>query len=133
MKDDAALPQPTPLPAALGLQPGEALPLSSRLSLARDGDRIVYFLYTEPVASHAVDDKVSRNLCLGRFALHRLATQAALAQAFDLSPRSVARAKARLQQLGEGGFAQPRKPRRRHGIVDPQPLARAAEMLQSRP
>ena len=56
MKDGETLPQPTPLPAALGLQPDQALPLSSRLSLARDGDRIIYFLYTDPIASHAVDD-----------------------------------------------------------------------------
>ena len=131
MKGDETLPQPTPLPAALGLQPDQALPLSSRLSLARDGDQIVYFLYTDPIASHAVDDKLSRNLCLGRYALLGLATQAALAQAFDLNPRTVARAKARLKQHGEGGFALPRKQRRRHGIEDPQLLVRAARMLNS--
>ena len=131
MSDAADSPQPTPLPAALGLQPGQALPLSASLSLARDGDRIVYFLFTEPIASHAVDDKVSRNLCLGRCALHGLASQAALAGAFGISPRTVARAKARLQQTGEGGFAQPRKPRRRHGIEDPELLARAARLLES--
>ena len=131
MKGDETLPQPTPLPAALGLQPDQALPLSSRLSLARDGDRIVYFLYTDPIASHAVDDKLSRNLCLARCALLGLATQAALAQAFDLNPRTVARAKARLKQHGEGGFALPRKQRRRHGIEDPQLLDRAARMLNS--
>ena len=131
MREGGDLPQPSPLPAALGLQPGEALPLSDRLSLARDGDRIVYFVFTEPVASHAAADKLSRNLCLGRCALHGLATQAALASAFGLSPRTVARDKQRLQEQGESGFSQPRKPRRRHGIEDPELLARAARMLES--
>lgn len=43
----------------------------------------------------------------------------------------MARAKQRLQEQGESGFSQPRKPRRRHGIEDPELLARAARMLES--
>ena len=97
-------------------------------AIARD---FVYFLFTQPIASHAVDDKVGRNLCLARCALFGLATHAALAQAFALNPRTVARAKARLSERGEGDFVPLRKPRRRHGIEDPGVLAKAAELLQA--
>ena len=41
------------------------------------------------------------------------------------------RARQRLEQEGEAGFAKPGKPRRRHGIDDPDPLVRAAEMLKA--
>ena len=122
---------PTPLPAAPGLQPGRALALSACLSVALDGDRVVYFLYTKPFASHAADDKASRNLCLGRCALLGLATLAALASAFGISPRTVARARERLRQRGESGYFQPRRQRRRHGIEDPAVLARAARLLRA--
>ena len=124
-------PQDSPPAPACALQQGQALPLGSALSLFRDGPDFVYFLFTQPIASHAVDDNVGRNLCLARCALFGLATHAALAQAFDLNPRTVARAKARLQQRGEGNFVPPRKPRRRHGIEDPAALLKAAELLQS--
>ena len=113
------------------LQEGESLPLGTSLYLLRDSQDFVYFLFTQPIASHAVDDKVGRNLCLARCALFGLATHAALAQAFALNPRTVARAKARLSERGEGDFVPPRKPRRRHGIEDPGVLAKAAELLQA--
>ena len=124
-------PQDSPAAPACKLQDGESLPLDTSLYLVRDGQDFVYFLFTQPFASHAVDDKVGRNLCLARCALFGLATHAVLAQAFALSPRTVARAKARLIQRGEGDFQPPRKPRRRHGIEDPAVLAKAAELLQA--
>ena len=124
-------PQDSPAAPADKLQDGESLPLDTSLYLVRDGQDFVYFLFTQPFASHAVDDKVGRNLCLARCALFGLATHTVLAKAFALSPRTVARAKARLIQRGEGDFQPPRKPRRRHGIEDPAVLAKAAELLQA--
>ena len=124
-------PQDSPSAPAFALQQGEALSLGKSLCLLRDGQDFVYFLFTQPVAAHAVDDKLGRNQCLARFALFELASQAALAHAFALHPRTVARAKARLQERGEGNFAPPRKARRRHGIDDPAVLAKAAELLQA--
>ena len=109
--------QDTPQAPACMLQEGESLPLGTSLYLLRDGQDFVYFLFTQPIASHAVDDKVGRNLCLARCALFGLATHAALAQAFALNPRAVARAKARLIERGEGDFVPLRKPRRRHGAL----------------
>ncbi len=131
MPADATLPQDAAQAPALALQPGHALPLGACLSLLRDDHDFVYFLCTQPIASHAIDDKVGRNLCLARCALFGLATHTALAQAFGLNPRTVARAKARLQERGEGQFVPPRKPRRRHGIEDSVLLAQAAERLQA--
>ena len=131
MPADETLPQDAAQAPALALQPGHALPLGACLSLLRDDHDFVYFLFTQPIASHAIDDKVGRNLCLARCALFGLATHTALAQAFGLNPRTVARAKARLQERGEGQFVPPRKPRRRHGIEDPVLLAQAAERLQA--
>lgn len=130
MPAEEATPENSPPAPAFALQQGDALPLGSALSLLRDGSQFVYFLFTQPIASHAVDDKLGRNLCLARCALYGLATQAALAQPFALNPRTVARAKERLQQRGEGNFVSPRKARRRHGIEDPAVLAKAAELLQ---
>ncbi len=127
MKAEESLPPA----AAYALQEGQALTLGAGLSLLRDGENFVYLLFTQPFASLTRDDKVSRNLCLGRRALYGHATQAALADAFGLNARTVGRAKVRLQQRGESGFVRPRKPRRRHGIEDPEVLARAAEMLQA--
>ena len=126
-----ALPSPAGLPSALPLQPGHATPISSRVSMLLDGDRCVYFLNTDPVCSHADDDKRERNLCLARFALFGHATQAQLARAHGLSQSTVSRAMQRLRQQGELGFAPAPKPRRRHGIEDPELLARAATMLKS--
>ena len=73
--------------------------------MLRDGDRIVYFLHTDPVCWHAVDDKRERNLCLARFALFGHATQSELARAHGISQSTVSRARHRLQQQGELGFA----------------------------
>ena len=123
--------QAAQIPPAYALQAGQSLPLDQGLSLLRDDDCFVYFLFTQPVASHAIDDKVSRNQCLARCALHGLAEPAALAQAFGLNPRTVRRAKARLQERGEGAYVQPRKPRRRHAIVDPELLDKASARLQA--
>ena len=131
MKAENSLPPAPAQPPAFALQEGQTLTLGAGLSLLRDGENFVYFLFTQAFASHARDDKVSRNLCLARCALYGHATQAALADAFGLNARTVGRAKVRLQQRGEGGFVQPRKPRRRHGIEDPEVLARAAELLQA--
>ena len=86
------------LPAALGLQPGEAVPISASLSVVLDGDRVVYFHFTDPVDSHADDDKPGRNRCLGRFALHGLASQAQLVRALGVSPQTVGRARQRLKR-----------------------------------
>lgn len=126
-----ATPQDSPPAPALALLPGQSLPLGNSLSLFRDDRDFVYFVFTLPFASHAADDKLGRNLCLARCALFGLATHTVLAQAFALNPRTVARAKARLQQRGEGNFVPPRKARRRHGIEDPGVLAKAAELLQA--
>jgi len=122
----AALPAP-----AFALEPGQALPLGKSLTVLRDDADFVYFLFTQPVASHPIDDKVGRNSCLARLALYGCATQAALAAAFGLHTRTVGRAKRRLQERGEGGFVQPRKPRRAHGIEAQELLDKAAEMLQA--
>ena len=100
MKAEESLPPA----AAYALQEGQALTLGAGLSLLRDGENFVYLLFTQPFASLTRDDKVSRNLCLGRRALYGHATQAALADAFGLNARTVGRAKVRLQQRGESGF-----------------------------
>ena len=54
MYSPAKLPAPTGLPAALPLQPPHA-PISARLSMLREGDRVVYFVHTDPVCSHTAD------------------------------------------------------------------------------
>ena len=131
MNGAETFPQPTHLPAALDLKPARATPVSASLSLFRDGDRVVYFHFTHPVDSHAADDKVGRNRCLARFALHGLATLSQLAAAHGITARTVSRAKRRLKERGEDGFAKPRKPRRLHGIEDPATLRRAAAMLKA--
>ena len=127
----AKLPAPTGLPAALPLQPPHATPISARLSMLREGDRVVYFVHTDPVCSHTADHKLERNLCLARFALFGRATQSELARAHGISQSTVARAVQRLQVQGELGFAPAPKPRRPDGIVDPAQLAQAARMLRS--
>ena len=124
-------PQDSPPAPAHALLPGQSLPLGNSLSLFRDDHDFVYFVFTQPIAAHAADDKLGRNLCLARCALFGLATHTVLAQAFALNPRTVARAQARLQQRGEGNFVPPRKARRRHGIEDPAVLAKAAALLQA--
>lgn len=125
-------PSPDPCPApALALRPGESLPLGRDLTLFREQHDFIYYLFTQPISVHAVDDKLGRNLCLARCALLGLATQAALAAAFGLGRRTVARAKARLQEHGEAHFVRPRKARRRHGIEDPALLAQAAALLRA--
>lgn len=121
---------PAPAPA-LALLTGQALSLGTSLSVLRDGDDFVYFVFTLPVAAHARHDKLGRNLQLARLALMGLARQSDLAAAFGLSARTIGRAKQRLQQHGEGGFARPRKRRKRHGIVDPEVLDELAQRLQS--
>ena len=126
-----SLAQAAKIPPAYALPTGQSLPLGQSLSLLRDDDCFVYFLFTQPVASHAIDDKVGRNQCLARCALHGLAEPPALAQAFGLNPRTVRRAKARLQARGEGAYVQPRKPRRRHAIADPELLDTARARLQA--
>ena len=131
MYSPAKLPAPTGLPAALPLQPPHATPISARLSMLRDGDRVVYFVHTDPVCSHTADHKLERNLCLARFALFGLATQSELARAHGISQSTVSRAVQRLQVQGELGFAPAPKPRRPYGIVDPAQLAQAARMLRS--
>ena len=131
MYSPAKLPAPTGLPAALPLQPPHATPISARLSMLRDGDRVVYFVHTDPVCSHTADHKLERNLCLARFALFGLATQSELARAHGISQSTVSRAVQRLQVQGELGFAPAPKPRRPDGIVDPAQLAQAARMLRS--
>ena len=131
MYSPAKLPAPTGLPAALPLQPPHATPISARLSMLREGDRVVYFVHTDPVCSHTADHKLERNLCLARFALFGLATQSELARAHGISQSTVSRAVQRLQVQGELGFAPAPKPRRPYGIVDPAQLAQAARMLRS--
>ena len=131
MYSPAKLPAPTGLPAALPLQPPHATPISARLSMLREGDRVVYFVHTDPVCSHTADHKLERNLCLARFALFGLATQSELARAHGISQSTVSRAVQRLQVQGELGFAPAPKPRRPDGIVDPAQLAQAARMLRS--
>ena len=113
MYSPAKLPAPTGLPAALPLQPPHATPISARLSMLREGDRVVYFVHTDPVCSHTADHKLERNLCLARFALFGLATQSELARAHGISQSTVSRAVQRLQVQGELGFAPAPKPRRR--------------------
>ena len=127
MYSPAKLPAPTGLP----LQPPHATPISARLSMLREGDRVVYFVHTDPVCSHTADHKLERNLCLARFALFGLATQSELARAHGISQSTVSRAVQRLQVQGELGFAPAPKPRRPYGIVDPAQLAQAARMLRS--
>ena len=131
MYSPAKLPAPTGLPAALPLQPPHATPISARLSMLREGDRVVYFVHTDPVCSHTADHKLERNLCLARFALFGRATQSELARAHGISQSTVSRAVQRLQVQGELGFAPAPKPRRPDGIVDPAQLAQAARMLRS--
>ena len=99
--------------------------------MLREGDRVVYFVHTDPVCSHTADHKLERNLCLARFALFGLATQSELARAHGISQSTVSRAVQRLQVQGELGFAPAPKPRRPDGIVDPAQLAQAARMLRS--
>ena len=125
------MPRPTGLPAALELQPPEAVPVNHCLSLLCDGDRVIYFAFTVPFTSHPADDTRARNRCLAQCALHQLATLAELARAFGLSTRTVLRARQRLEREGEAGFAPQHKSRRRHGIEDPEILQRAAQMLAS--
>ncbi len=125
------IPQPSGLPASLDLQPPAAVPVNSRLSLVFDGNLVVYFLFTVPFASHPADDTHARNRWLAHCALHNLATLAELARAFHISSRTVLRARQLLEREGEAGFAPRHKARRRHGIVDPDILLRAARMLAS--
>ena len=120
-----------PLASAYALQTGEALSLGTSLSVLRDKDVFVYFVFTLPLASHACDDQLARNLQLARWARLGLAKQSVLAHAFGLAPRTMRRAKRRLEQAGEVGFVRQRQRRQRHGIVDPQLLQEAAARLQA--
>ena len=123
------IPQPSGLPAPLELQPAEAVPVNPLLSLLCDGDRVTYFAFTVPFASHRADDTRARNRWIAHCALFQLATLAELARAFGVSTRTVVRARQRLEREGEAGFAPQRKARRRHGIKDPETLQRAARKL----
>ena len=49
------LPTPTCLPVALPLQSSHVTPISSRVSMLCDGDRVIYFPHTDPVRSHATN------------------------------------------------------------------------------
>ena len=129
MKGGPAHPEPSPLPASLGLRPGEAIPVNARLSMLLDADRWVCFLNTDPIDSCGVDDRPGRARCLGRFALLGLATHAELARAHGISARTVARARRQMEARGEQDFDKPRKRRRLHGIEDAELLRRAGEKL----
>lgn len=94
---------PSGLPQAIGLQPGDTVPVNpviSHLSLLFDGDRLPYFASSLPFASHRVDDFRSRNRCLAHCALHKMADLADLARTFGISPRTVMRARQLLQREG---------------------------------
>ena len=122
--------RPTPgVTAPLEFQPPDAIAVSERLSLLFEGQRVVYFAFTVPFASHRADDKRARNFCIAQCASVQLASQAELARAFKLHPRTVLRAVQRLQSEGQSGFAKPFKLRRHHGIEDPELLRQAAQML----
>ncbi len=129
MNGGPACTKPSGLPASLGLQPGDAIPINARLSMLLDGDRWIYFLNTDPIDSCGVEDRAGRARCLGRFALLGLATHAELAGAHGISARTVARARRQLQARGEQGFDKPRKERRLHGIEDAELRRRAADKL----
>ena len=122
--------RPTPgVTVPLEFQPPDAIAVSERLSLLFEGERVVYFAFTVPFASHRADDKRARNFCIAQCASVQLASQAELARAFKLHPRTVLRAVQRLQSEGQSGFAKPFKLRRHHGIEDPEVLRQAAQML----
>ena len=131
MTEPAATPAPTGLPSGLALQPGHATPVSDRLSMVLDQGRVLYFLNTDPIDAHPVDDKRQRNLCLARFARFGLATQSQLARAHGINQSTVSRALRRLQEQGDAGFTPAPAPRRRHGIEDPELLARASALLEA--
>ena len=123
-------PLPTPgVTAPLEFQPPDAVAVSERLSLLFEGEQVIYFAFTVPIASHRADDKRARNFCMAQCASVQLASQAELARAFELHPRTVLRAVQRLQSEGQSAFAKPFKLRRRHGIEDPELLRQAAQML----
>ncbi|MCY4596523.1 MAG: hypothetical protein OXC19_17200, partial [Bryobacterales bacterium] len=115
--------------APLEFQPPDAVAVSERLSLLFEGEQVIYFAFTVPIASHRADDKRARNFCIAQCASVQLASQAELARAFELHPRTVLRAVQRLQSEGQSGFAKPFKLRQRHGIEDPELLRQAAQML----
>ena len=71
MKGQIPPSSPSGLPQAIDLQPGDAVPVNRHLSLLFDGDRVTYFAFTLPFASHRVDDFRSRNRCLAHCALHK--------------------------------------------------------------
>ena len=61
-------PLPRGLPAALGLRPGHALPISERLGMAPEGDCVVYYLNIHAIDRRPRDDSEARNRCLARLA-----------------------------------------------------------------
>ena len=120
---------PAGVTAPLEFQPPDAVAVSDRLSLLFEDDLVIYFAFTVPFAYHRADDKRTRNSCIAQCASVQLASQAELARAFALHPRTVLRAVQRLQREGQSGFAKPYKLRRRHGIEDSEVFREAAQML----
>lgn len=61
---------PSGLPKAVGLQPGDAVPVNRHLSLLFYGDRVICLAFALPFASHRVADFRSRNRRLAHCAPH---------------------------------------------------------------
>ena len=94
---------PRGLPAALGLRPGHAVPISERLGMALADDCVVYCLNIQAIDRHPRDDSEARNRCLARLARWRRATHRELAGAHGISARTVDRAVRRRSAIEDPG------------------------------
>ncbi len=102
----------SPLPMC----PADAIPISSVLSMiSRDG-ATAYFVYLQPIYSHADADHRARNRMIGQFVDGGLASAKEIIAAFGVSRATVTRAVRRLREEGDAGFHKPRKPRSRTAI-----------------
>ena len=102
----------SPLPMC----PADAIPINSALSMiSRDG-ATTYFVYLQPIYSHADEDRRARNRMIGQFVDGGLASAKEIIAAFGVSRATVTRAVRRLREEGDAGFHKPRKPRSRTAI-----------------
>ena len=132
MEDADSQPLPRGLPAALGLRPSHAVPISELLGMAPEGDCVVYCLNIHAIDRRPRDDSEARNRCLARLARWRRATHRELAGAHGIGARTVDRAVRRLADEEAAAGVRPPRVRRRSAIEDPGVLQEAGLLRRPR-
>lgn len=104
--------------------------LSPEVAVVREQDKVTYVQSSLPVFQHRVEDVKSFRLMAAQLYVNGHVQQAALAQAFGVSPISLKRAVKLYEAHGPGGFWRPRKVRG-PAVLTPERLAQVQAALDA--